>query len=214
MLENANSRQHQILELLLENKGGLSIDELARSLSISRAAVQQHFVTLERDGFIKKKHLHKTAGRPVNIYELTGQGINFFPKQYAWFSEIILADLLDEISPERFVGYMQKLGDKMAGQFSSRMAGKNLDERVEALAKIMTELGYQVKTNTESTTSPRSLQATNCVYHDLAQKHQEICQFDLALMSSLLGRDVKQASCMAKGDCLCRFVVGDQADKR
>jgi predicted ArsR family transcriptional regulator len=129
--EKTSSRQQQILALLLENKMGLSIDELARSLKISRAAVQQHFVALERDGLIRKKHLHKTAGRPMNIYELTHKGINQFPKQYAWFSEIILADLLEEISPERFVGYMQKLGEKMAGQLASRLQGKSFDDSIE-----------------------------------------------------------------------------------
>ena len=66
---------------------------------------------------------------------------------------------------------------------------------------IMTDLGFQVKVETESLT----IQARNCIYHDLAQEHPEICEFDLALMSSLLDKKVQPLSCMAKGDCNCRF---------
>jgi DeoR family transcriptional regulator, suf operon transcriptional repressor len=207
MAEKSNSRQHQILELLLENKNGLSIDELARRLDISRAAVQQHFVALERDGLIKKKQLNKTGGRPVSLYELTGGGINYFPKQYAWLTEIILSNSLDETSPERLAETMQKLGYKTADKLQKRLAGKCLDERVAELAQIMNELGFQVRTTTDADTGQQALQAFNCVYHDLAQKHQEICEFDLALISSLLDKPIKHASCMARGDCSCRFVV-------
>jgi len=51
------------------------------------------------------------------------------------------------------------------------------------------------------------MEAYNCIYHDLAQKHHEICAFDLAFMSSLLDKEVEQLSCMAKGDCNCSFRV-------
>ena len=47
MAEKVGSRQQQILNLLLENKAGLSIDEIANALNISRNAVQPHFTVLE-----------------------------------------------------------------------------------------------------------------------------------------------------------------------
>ena len=210
MLQKISPRQHHILEKLLENRNGLSIDDLAAALDISRTAVQQHFLALEKDGYIKKNTFHKTAGRPVNIYGITDKGINYFPKQYAWFSELILSDLQDEISPERFTGYMQRLGVKLADKLRSQFEGKELDERINELVLIMTNLGFQVKADVEVETGKQVLQAQNCIYHDLAEKHQAICEFDLALMSSLLEREVKQLSCMAKGDCACKFRIQEK----
>jgi len=67
MTEKIRSRQQQILKLLLENKAGLSIDEIATALNISRSAVQQHFAVLERDGYIHAGVLNKIAGRLVQI---------------------------------------------------------------------------------------------------------------------------------------------------
>lgn len=198
-------RQHQILEHLLENRNGLSVDELAKALGISRTGVQQHFVALERDGYIKKSTLNKTAGRPVTIYVITDKGNNCFPKQYAWFSELVLCDLQQEIGAERFKAYMQKLGGKLGDKLRDKFEGKNLTERVDQLAVIMTDLGFQVKLDLETETP--NIQACNCIYHDLAQNHHEICEFDLALMSSLLDKEVEQLSCMAKGDCSCNFRI-------
>jgi DeoR family suf operon transcriptional repressor len=205
MLQPISSRQHQILEHLLANKKGLSVDELAKMLDISRTGVQQHFVVLERDGYIKKSTLNKTGGRPVTIYAITDKGNNYFPKQYAWFSTLILDDLEQEIGHERFKTYMQKLGAKLADKLRSKFEGKNLTERVSGLAEVMTDLGFQVQVDSEA--EGLQMQACNCIYHDLAQKHHEICEFDLALMSSLLNKEVEQLSCMAKGDCSCSFKI-------
>jgi DeoR family suf operon transcriptional repressor len=205
--KNIKSRQHQILEHLLENRNGLTVDELVKVLNISRTGVQQHFVALERDGYIKKSTLNKTAGRPVTIYVLTDQGNNYFPKQYAWFSELILSDLQQEIGAESFKAFMQKLGDKLAKQLQGKFEEKNFNERLDELVLIMTNLGFQVKIGMETNTEMPNIQACNCIYHDLARKHHEICEFDLALMSSLLKKEVEQLSCMAKGDGNCNFRI-------
>jgi DeoR family suf operon transcriptional repressor len=67
-----------------------------------------------------------------------------------------------------------------------------------------------VTTEIESESRKSVIRANNCIYHDLAQKYIEICAFDLALMSSLLDKEVKQLSCMAKGDCACRFRIQEK----
>lgn len=210
MLQNISSRQHQILEQFLENRTGLSIDALAKELDISRAAVQQHIIGLEGDGYIKKISRNKTAGRPVVIYGITDIGINYFPKQYAWFSDLILSELRQEKGAEGFKDYMQRLGIRLANNLRSQFEGKNLNDRMDELLLIMMNLGFQVTTGIESETSKPVIRANNCIYHDLAQKHNEICAFDLALMSSLLDKEVKQLSCMAKGDCACYFRIQDK----
>ena len=210
LLINVTPRQHHILEQLLKNRVGLSIDALAKELDISRAAIQQHIVGLEADGLIKKNALNKTAGRPVVIYGITDKGINYFPKQYAWFSDLILSELQQEMGVEGFKSYMHRLGIRLANNLRGQFEGKNMNDRVDELLLIMTNLGFQVTTGIEPETNNPVIRANNCIYHDLAQKHNEICAFDLALMSSLLDKDVIQLSCMAKGDCACHFKIQEK----
>lgn len=207
MNEKIRPRQQQILELLLENKAGLSIDEIATALNISRNAVQQHFVALERDGYIQTGVLNKTAGRPVRSFVLTEAGINSFPKQYAWFSELILTDLKNEIGSESFQRYMHKLGNNLSKSLLSQFEGKQTDERIEELLKVMDGLGFKTRKMTDSGSHERTIEACNCIYHNLAQKHEEICEFDRTLISSLLDKDIEHVECMAKGGAVCRFKI-------
>ena len=207
MTDRISSRQHQILELLLTNRAGLSIDEIAHSLSISRNAVQQHFATLERDGLIQTNRLKKTAGRPVRTFVLTEAGVNCFPKQYAWFSELILSDLKNEMGSEAFQRYLQKLGANLSQSLLPRFEGKQTEERIDELIKIMGDLGYQAKSTEVTNGDGRYIEACNCIYHDLAQKYDEICELDLTLISSLLDEEVELVECMAKGGHICKFKI-------
>jgi DeoR family transcriptional regulator, suf operon transcriptional repressor len=208
MIEQMGSRQRQILELLLESKTGLFIDEISKSLEISRNAVQQHISNMESEGYVHVSELTKTAGRPVRRYVLTEAGINSFPKQYAWFSKLMLTELKNEIGAEAFQRYMYKLGGQLSKSYQSRFTEKAIDERRMELLKIMDELGFRTKNpDSDSENEMMTIKAYNCIFHDLAQTHNEICQFDIALMTALLGKDVELSECMAKGQGLCCFNI-------
>ena len=207
MTEKIGSRQQQILKLLLENKAGLSIDEIATALDISRNAVQQHFAVLERNGYIQAGVLNKTAGRPVRSFVLTEAGINCFPKQYAWFSELILTDLKDEMGSEAFQRYLHKLGSNLSQSLLPQFNGKQTDERIEELLKVMDSLGFKTRKIMDAGSNDQVIEACNCIYHDLAQKHEEICEFDRVLITSLLDKDIEHMECMAKGGAVCRFKI-------
>ena len=207
MTEKIKPRQQQILKMLLENKAGLRIDDISTALNISRSAVQQHFTALERDGYIQAGVLNKTAGRPVRSFVLTEAGINSFPKQYAWFSELILTELKNEMGSEAFQRFMHKLAINLSKSLSSQFKGKLTDERIEELLKAMDGLGFNTRNIIDPGADERTIEACNCIYHDLAQKHEEICEFDRTLISSLLDRDIEQVDCMAKGGAVCRFKI-------
>ncbi|KJV07240.1 helix-turn-helix transcriptional regulator [Methylocucumis oryzae] len=203
MSDKLGTRQHHILKLLLENKSGLTIDALASELAISRNAVQQHITVLERDGYIQSGGLSKTAGRPVRCYQLTAAGINCFPKQYAWFAELVLSHLKQELTPESLEQYLHTLGHSVAEQLASQFNDKNTEQRVQALLAVMNQLGFSADVNSDGQTT--EIRAHNCIYHDLAQKHPEICELDKSLIKALTQRAVEHKACMAKGDNDCVF---------
>lgn len=203
-MNKISQRQHEILEHFLARKKELCIEELALELGISRTAVQEHFGALETEGYIEKHAVTKTAGRPISLYAITDKGINHFPKHYGWFANLMLDDLLDTISVEESEKYMRHLGEKLATQLQSQFENKTLPEKLIELTAVLNELGFIVEKTTNEQQKP-CLQACNCILHDLAQKHLQICQFDLALMSQVLGEKVQQSRCMAKGDTVCEF---------
>lgn len=205
MIKGANSRQDQILKLLLDVKSGLSIDEMALQLEISRNAIKQHLVMLERAQFIRKHTLNLTGGRPAQSYVLTEKGINHFPKQYSWFCNLVLTDLKAEMGDAAFSRYMIRLGTNLATSLLPQFEGKSPAERITALISVMQSLGYYAQLDPNA--AEPAIVAFNCVYHDLAQQHPELCEFDHALMSTLLATPLEQTACMARNDCECKFAL-------
>jgi DeoR family suf operon transcriptional repressor len=199
-------RQQQLLQVLLENKSGLTVDELSKSLGITRTAVNQHLLVLESSSYVAKGKLTKTGGRPGHTYVLTQQGYDLFPKQYAWFSKLLLDFLQKQMGEDVVEKYMTKLGAELAKDIKDRIKATTPEERIVEVAALMQELGYDAYAEGTDTDQP-AIKAHNCVYHHLAQSHREICQLDISLLSSLLNAEIKHSACMAKGDQCCQFQV-------
>jgi DeoR family transcriptional regulator, suf operon transcriptional repressor len=214
VLTRFGQRQRQLLALLLENKAGLTIDELVSALGVTRTAVYQHMASLEKDGYVEKHRLTETGGRPGQSYILTERGMNLFPKQYAWFSQLLLNTLKEKLGSDGLESALRESGRQLAGVLSGRMAGKDAAGQVMEMVGILQELGYQASAVPDDDGSALPvIRACNCVYHQIAKEMPEVCQLDLSLMSTLLGREIEHLECMARGGQTCRFRVGD-ASKR
>jgi DeoR family transcriptional regulator, suf operon transcriptional repressor len=199
----AVSSRHQILLYLLENKNGVPIDGLIKHLNISRTAVQNHFLILEKQGFIKKNNRQKTMGRPSAHYILTEKGTAYFPKHYSLFSNVLLVELSNEMGSDQFAAFMQKLGSTLANQYQTRFEGLSEIKKIDTLFELMQELGFhpQLLKNTRSSTI--EINVYNCIYHDIAQQFHEVCKLDIRMVETLLDKPVGLSSCMAKGDGVC-----------
>ena len=206
MLNNFGLRQRELLTMLMEQRQGMTVDELVRQLEVTRTAVNQHLQALEQRGYVVKGELVKTKGRPGHRYLLTQPGIDLFPKQYAWFAKLLMGSLKSQVGSDRARDALSELAHDVAKGLSSEVGQGDLEQRLNAVVGVMQRLGYAA--SVESWESNQGvIRANNCVYHELAQEHNEVCQFDLALLSDLLNKNVEQASCMAQGDGCCRFCV-------
>jgi DeoR family transcriptional regulator, suf operon transcriptional repressor len=210
MLGRLGHTQRQLLKLLLENKNGLTIEDMVKSLDITRTAVYQHVNSLERGGYIEKHALTKTAGRPGQIYVLSDQGNHLFPKQYAWFSELLLSNMKERLGSEGLEEHLRRLGENLADAMRQRLHAATAEDQIAEVAALMQELGYEASLSFQTAEKLPNITACNCVYHNLASKHREVCALDLALLSALTGRKVEHLECMVRGGQVCRFRLSVQ----
>lgn len=71
MLEGMGRTQQDLLKALLYAPAGMSIDELAHSLGVTRTAIRQHLAALERDGLVMRGATRPTGRRPEQLHQLT-----------------------------------------------------------------------------------------------------------------------------------------------
>lgn len=205
MQKAVSSRQQQLLTVLMNSRDALSIDAIARELDLSRTAIQQHMTVLQRDGFIEPGETVKTAGRPIQTYVLSESGIALFTKQYSWFSSLLLDELKQQLGSDGLKHFLHKLGTHQATALLNRVKGMSVNDRIQAITELMQDMGYEASILEQSDSEHPVINACNCVYHDLAQKYPEVCQFDQAMLSVLSDSNVEMTECMAKGGCACRF---------
>ncbi|HSE60640.1 MAG TPA: HTH domain-containing protein [Nitrospiraceae bacterium] len=200
------TRREQLLRLLLERKAGLTVEELAGRLHISRNAVRQHLTSLEAEGLVTKGATQATGGRPEQLYVLSTAGNESFPRKYSWFSELLLDSLRTEKGEDALIARFERLGNQVGTQMqAARRLPENPTERVKHLAAVMQELGYEAESTEPSGRQLPMIEATNCVFHQLAARFPEICHFDLALLSTFVGRPVVHDECIVRGGHVCRF---------
>ena len=203
MLEILGNRQQALLRLLLKNKGGLTVDELSKQLDITRNAVRQHLAALENDKLITQGATRPSGGRPEQLYLLTDTGKEVFPRHYSWFAQLVVESIKEESGPDALGKRLGGMGEKIAQQLRAQNPGlKTHEQKVEKLSEVMEQLGYNSATVAQD---GLAIEADNCIFHNLAVQNPEICQFDLALLSTFTDSTVDHEECMAKGGNRCRF---------
>lgn len=199
--------QQGLLGLLQREKGGLTVDDLAERLAVTRTAVRQHLAALERDGYVQRQVLRQSIGRPRHVYTLTMAGDYLFPKQYLWFSALLLEALKQEMGEEGLIEWLRRLALRVAEQISPQPAGPSLPERAEALVRSMNELGYDAQVTGQSGDAVEVV-ASNCVYYELARAFPEVCHFDYGLLEGLGAiQKVEHLECMVRGGRVCHFLL-------
>jgi predicted ArsR family transcriptional regulator len=199
-------RQQQLLTLLLQNKEGLTVEDLSKGLGITDNAVRQHLTALQRDGMVDRGETQATGGRPEHLYGLTAAGQELFPRHYSWFAELLINSLREEQGTDALRERLEGMGKAVGRQVAARLNEvKDRRERIRALAGIMRELGYESAPIDPANEKLPAIEATNCVFHSLAQRYPEVCFFDLAMMTEVVGSDVVHDECMVRGGNVCRF---------
>lgn len=205
MLEILGLRQQELLNQLLKNKNGATVDELSTKLEITRNAIRQHLAVLEKDGLVTLGTSRPTGGRPEQLYILTEAGRELFPRHYTWFAQLIIESIKQESGEEALKQRMQMMGELVAKNLRQQHpALENQQQKVEQLAGIMKQLGYDADSNKPINDTP-IIEANNCIFHNLAIKNPEICQFDIGLMSAFTDSSISHEECMASGGNVCRF---------
>lgn len=205
MPEVFRERRKRLMRHLLRNKGGATIDEIARAIGVTRTAVRQHLASLMQDGLVAGGETRPTGGRPERLFVLTPQGREEFPRRYSWFAQLLIEVIEREHGTAGLRVRLGRIAAAVVAQIrrGAPAAGSRRD-KVAALSVLMDELGYDARTARDLEGAP-TIEADNCVFHELAAKNPEVCQFDLALLSGYTGSKVTLHECMARGGHVCRF---------
>lgn len=206
VLNQVGATQQTLLRALLRSPDGLTVDALSASVGVTPTAVRQHLTALMAQGFVERGSSKPTGGRPGQVFALTEVGKEVFPRRYAELAAKLIESIGSELGEDQLDQMMTRLGTSVGDDVLETLASVPAEQRVEAIASVMTELGYD--TDVPAPPGRRSVPeivAHNCVFHHLASRFPSVCSFDLAFLERSSGKRVEHAECMVRGGSVCRF---------
>lgn len=213
MTNDNNSTRDQILNML-KVKGPLPVSDMAVELGITEMAVRRHLNTLERDNLIKSSLVRQAMGRPTNVYSLSQEADELFPRNYSTLTLDFLRDIREIDGAAKVESLFKRREDRLEENYRPQIeASETLEDRVAILAELQNQKGYMVQWEQDSSTGNFYLKEYNCPIAQVAREFTQACNCELSLFRRVLKANVEQTSCMAKGGEHCVFRIQESANE-
>ncbi|WP_188069733.1 helix-turn-helix transcriptional regulator [Brevibacillus brevis] len=205
MTNEGTSTRDQILHML-KVKGSLPVSDMAVELGITEMAVRRHLNTLERDNLIKSTLVRQAMGRPTNVYSLSQEADELFPRNYSHLTLDFLLDIKEIDGLSKIEMLFRRRENRLEETYRSYMQG-DLENRVAKLAELQNDKGYMVEWEKDENGDGYRIQEFNCPISQVAREFNQACSCELSLFRRVLNANVEQTTCMAKGGDKCVFHI-------
>jgi predicted ArsR family transcriptional regulator len=198
-----DSSRGRIVTLL--RSGGLTADDIASKLGVTRSAIRAQITGMERDGVVRRAGQRPGTTRPSHLFELTPEVEQLLSSAYLpllthlvdVFAEALPADQLEAML--RQVG--RKLADELSGgkrptgQLASRVAiaSEILNDQLGALTHVEANGHYRIR-------------GVGCPLAALSGKHPGVCLAMESLVAEIVAAPVHEC-CDRSGRPQCCFEV-------
>ncbi len=160
-MKNLHERQREILEHLFKHPEGVTLDELAARLGVTRTAAKQHLVKVQDLGYVAHADAKGTVGRPLRRYLISEEGIEAFPKKYSWLSNVILAQLAAKLGAAGSRRFMRDLAGTVARSVEAQLGmGLAPAQRLKKVTELLNELGYRASLKMGARPGPRTARSS------------------------------------------------------
>lgn len=211
----------QMLDLL--SRKPMSIEELAREVSLKTITVRHHVNLLKRIGLVEEHgEERRKIGRPVLRYRSTQKPMSIqYPKrQYELLSRSLVRGLVEALGRDKAGEALREIGRGLGETLAREITdhGNVTHWDLEAFKKYvvqehLSEVGA-VPEIIEHDSKKIRFRMHNCVFLEIAKEYPDlICEkLDEGLMETLLkgtvGKaHVDQTRCVVHNDSYCEYVI-------
>ena len=175
---------------LLEG-GGLTADDIATRLGLTRSAVRIQITAMERDGVVRKAGTRAGTTRPSRVYELTPEVEQLLSKAYIPMLTQLMAVFAEALPAEEVETLLRRTGKGLALELSrgKRLSG-GLKSRVAAASAMLNEhLG--ALTHVEGN-GRIVIRGAGCPLAALTGTHRAVCLAMESLLTEIVGAPVRE----------------------
>jgi predicted ArsR family transcriptional regulator len=171
--------------------GGLTSDDIASKLGLTRSAVRVQITAMERDGMVRRAGTRPGTTRPSHVFELTSEVEQLLSKAYVPLLVNLVGVFAGTFSAQQIEALLRQTGKALATELSGgrRLSG-NLSSRAAAASEMLNEhLGATTHVESNGTIVIRG---AGCPLAALTGKHQGVCLAMESLVTEIVGTPVRE----------------------
>lgn len=199
----------QLLELI-KRKGTISIDEAVEDTELAKTTLREHFLQLERDGYIQRDYIRSGPGRPSLEYQLTQKGNNLFPSYESALIKELLNFLKSKDDEETIKEFFKAFWEDRVEKARHRMdqsSETDLETRVESLTHMLEEEGFMPESNLDKDNDTLTIKECNCPFSEVVKETRLPCELEAMFFKKLFNENAERTSHIAEGDFSCTYDI-------
>jgi predicted ArsR family transcriptional regulator len=200
-----DSSRGRIVTLL--RAGGLTADDIASRLGVTRSAIRAQLTGMERDGVVRRAGQRPGATRPSHVFELTPEVEQLLSSAYIPLLTQLVDVFADGLPPDQLENMLRQTGRRLAdelsrgkrptGSLASRVAtaSEMLNEQLGALTHVEANDGYVIR-------------GIGCPLAALTGKHPGVCLAMESLVAEVVGVAARECCDRAEQPQCCFEIPG------
>lgn len=195
---------------LIKRKGTISIDEAVEHTELAKTTLREHFLQLERDGYIQRDYVRSGPGRPSLQYQMTQKGNSLFPS----YESALIRELLkylkskgDEETIEEFFSAFWEERIEKANRRMSKSSPSDLESQVEALTHMLEEEGFMPEFDLDEENETLTIKECNCPFSEVVKETRLPCKLEAMFYKKLFNEKAERITHIAEGDYSCTYNI-------
>ena len=190
--------------LTLLQQGGMTVEDLASKLGVTRNAVREHLIRMERDGLVERAGQRRGVTRPSKIFVLTPAVDQFFSRAYVPFLAELVRVLSDHLPAGQVHTLMRQVGKGLADELAPRNRPSGRRARVVLASSLMDQhLGTVTRVEANGSYVIRGVA---CPLAAVTGKHRSVCRAIESLVERVVAAPVREC-CDRTGRPRCCFEI-------
>ena len=199
----------EIIELI-KRKGTLSIDEAVEQMSLAKTTLREHFLQLERDGYVERDYVRSGPGRPSLQYQLTPKGNSTFPSSESKLLRNIIRYLNTNGNEQLVEDFFEDFWNQRLEEAQERIKESSADgpkAKAKVLMKMLDEEGFMPELNMEQPSENLTVKECNCPFSEVVKETRLPCKLEEMFYKKLFSENTERSSYIADGDYSCTYDI-------
>lgn len=195
---------------LIKRNGTLSIDEVVEQMTLAKTTLREHFLQLERDGYVEREYVRSGPGRPSLQYQLTPKGNSLFPSSESGLIRNMIKYLKSEGNEQLVEDFFEDFWNQRLEEARERIEEVGADDpesKITVLMKMLEEEGFMPEFDLDEESEKLTVKECNCPFSEVVKETRLPCKLEEIFYKKLFNENAERTTYIAEGDYSCSYDI-------